>query len=619
VKLEVVTSADQVAVDVPFGRSSTRVDLSGQPVDSIRIELVPEDGRRSLVGISELGLPGVTIRQVLVPPAMELLPGQSAAVVLSALSGHRDACVVGDAVFCAGEFARSGEEEHGIARRIELSGSREFDIAVSAAPRAGPAIDRLIGRSAGGAGQVSASSASVLDPLGGAMAAVDADIGTGWVAGPFDPDPTLELSWPTPTKVSGLDLSWSASLAASRPTVVTVVAGGASRSFSVQEGGRVDMPPMRTRSLELHFAGAATAYDYDTSSRRYSRLPIGVSELRVVGADVGAPLLRSSKLADVGCGDGPDVMVDGQQFMTSATVPVARLSRLDAARLTVCGPNRVNLAAGTHEVEVVGDSRWRPVQVALTSPDWKSMSSASTAVDANVAPSSWAVDVPGNATPGLLTVRQNANAGWKAESEGGESLQTVAVDGWMQGYLVPADAGHLEVSFVPARTYEVALAGGLGVMLVLFACACVPSRREAGPTLRSDRLREPVSWILIVVAAIVLGGLSGLVAAGVAFASLSVVRAKAGDPGRAHLAAAGWVASLLLAAGALLAWPPLDSTGSGLQWTIQMCGLLAVASLAVVATGRLEMEPHQRMVDPALERPGDADADDRGDDEHIAR
>ena len=481
-RVTVATSAEQVDVDVSTGQSSLRAELSGESVDGLRVTLTPDRGR-ALVGIAEVDIAGAEIRQVLVPPKLELEPGQSAAVSLTGLPGHTDACVVADDVYCAAEFAHQGEEEYGISRRLVISEPRTFVVAASAAPRPGPELDQLIEQSSGAAETVSASSASVSDPLGSPMAAVDGDIGTGWIAGPFDPDPAIELTWPEPVEVSGLDLAWSSSLAASRPNTVTIETDdGTLSQRAVPQGGRVAIPPIRTSSLLVHLGDPSIAYDYNGRSKRFTPLPVGVSELRVDGQVVGAPLLGSSKLVDVECGDGPDLVIDGRAFTTKATIPLAKLSRLSTVELTVCGNTEVDMGGGTHHVSLAGDSLWRPVRATLTTPDWASAAPPeSTPVDAQLDPRSWDADIPVGSTPGLLTVRQNANDGWHAEADG-KQVPTVDVDGWMQGYLVPAGADSVAASFTPARAYQVAL-------LVGTRAAHRPGRRR----LRCIERRGPAS------------------------------------------------------------------------------------------------------------------------------
>ena len=70
--------------------------------------------------------------------------------------------------------------------------------------------------------------------------------------------------------------------------------------------------------------------------------------------------------------------------------------------------------------------------------------------------------------------------------------------------------------FVPARAYQVALIGGLVLLVLLTVGACLATKRGAPRPLQPARIGRPVGWALVVVAAVLLGGWTGFVAAGVA-------------------------------------------------------------------------------------------------------
>ncbi len=78
----------------------------------------------------------------------------------------------------------------------------------------------------------------------------------------------------------------------------------------------------------------------------------------------------------------------------------------------------------------------------------------------------------------LLVLPENANAGWRA-TLGGRELTPLRVDGWMQGYLLPAgDGGRVTLEFTPNRLYQAGLGLGGLLALLLVAAAVVVGRRE---------------------------------------------------------------------------------------------------------------------------------------------
>ena len=57
----------------------------------------------------------------------------------------------------------------------------------------------------------------------------------------------------------------------------------------------------------------------------------------------------------------------------------------------------------------------------------------------------------------ILRVPENQNPGWQATLDG-VRLEKVAVDGWQQGYVVPAgQGGTVELAFAPDRIYRAGL------------------------------------------------------------------------------------------------------------------------------------------------------------------
>jgi arabinofuranan 3-O-arabinosyltransferase len=78
----------------------------------------------------------------------------------------------------------------------------------------------------------------------------------------------------------------------------------------------------------------------------------------------------------------------------------------------------------------------------------------------------------------ILRVAENVNDGWRATLDG-EPLEPVVVDGWQQGYRVPAGrGGDVVLEFAPDTWYRGALLAGLALGVLLLALAAVSLRRE---------------------------------------------------------------------------------------------------------------------------------------------
>jgi arabinofuranan 3-O-arabinosyltransferase len=118
----------------------------------------------------------------------------------------------------------------------------------------------------------------------------------------------------------------------------------------------------------------------------------------------------------------------------------------------------------------------------------------------------------------LLIVNENANDGWVARIAGSE-LESVRVDGWRQGYVVPAGAAAtVELSFEAITPYRIGLVVGVALVVLLIGLALwrVPDRGERSLAERPWPSALAAGSVLFV--AVWIGGVVGLVALGVALA-----------------------------------------------------------------------------------------------------
>ncbi|MEV5648202.1 alpha-(1-_3)-arabinofuranosyltransferase family protein [Nocardia sp. NPDC052254] len=93
-----------------------------------------------------------------------------------------------------------------------------------------------------------------------------------------------------------------------------------------------------------------------------------------------------------------------------------------------------------------------------------------------------------SAPPGdrLLTLPLSTNVGWQAHTADGHTLAPVVVDGWKQGWVVPADAqGAVTVEFPLDRWYRLAIFGGL-LLLIPLVLLAIPVPRRLRELLRRD-------------------------------------------------------------------------------------------------------------------------------------
>jgi arabinofuranan 3-O-arabinosyltransferase len=137
--------------------------------------------------------------------------------------------------------------------------------------------------------------------------------------------------------------------------------------------------------------------------------------------------------------------------------------------------------------------------------------------------------------PSYLIVNENFNAGWQAVLQQ-RSLQPVRLDGWKQGWLLPAGSrGLVTLTYRPDGQYRAAVFAGLGALGLILLLAAAPVRRRqvvvpprdgrragmampAGEPSAPSRPAVMRGWALCL--AVLLTGLLGLWSGGYAGAAL---------------------------------------------------------------------------------------------------
>jgi arabinofuranan 3-O-arabinosyltransferase len=122
----------------------------------------------------------------------------------------------------------------------------------------------------------------------------------------------------------------------------------------------------------------------------------------------------------------------------------------------------------------------------------------------------------GSGAATYLTTYENYNDGWKATLNGKE-LSSVRLDGWQQGWRIPAGAGGtVKLSYEPAVTYDGALIGS-GVALLALLGLALWRRRSPNPDEPQPVAPPPGLWLgtvaLTVVGVVIAGWFALLVPA----------------------------------------------------------------------------------------------------------
>ncbi|WP_345271687.1 alpha-(1-_3)-arabinofuranosyltransferase domain-containing protein [Nocardioides nanhaiensis] len=451
------------------------VPLPREPISSVRLAVVEATGPEAEVGrvmVREVVLPGVEPGRSTVL-AGTLGPQTSLALRLD--PPRRPCLDLGFGPLCDVSDARSGEDAGRLDRTVEVAEGGGWTASGRVVAVPGPASAGLL---APVDRRARARASSVLggDPAVSGQFAVDGSPGTAWLTDPRVERASLSLRWSGgPRTVTGIRVV-PAGGAAAAPTTAVVIAGGERRVVPLAY--LQSFEPLRTsgflRVLLLR----------PTSSLG---VPMGVAEVEVAGLEglEAAPDLEASTGAV--CGLGPQVVVDDEVRDTavSGTLDDVRLGRpLD---WRVCdGP--ITLAPGRHRIVVEPTAQFQPVVLGLRPT--ATPTSKTTVTTRTVEIERWAAaDRSVRVGPGeeaVLRVSENPNPGWEATLEG-RRLAPVTVDGWQQGYRVPAgEGGVVSLRFAPDGTYRLglligALLAGLLVLTALGGGLLERRRRPAGP------------------------------------------------------------------------------------------------------------------------------------------
>ncbi|MGW7045438.1 alpha-(1-_3)-arabinofuranosyltransferase domain-containing protein [Streptomyces avermitilis] len=402
-------------------------------------------------GFSEIGIPGVQVTRMLRLPTDAARSDAAAEVV----SLHRAADPTG--------LSPTGTEA-GLHRRFSTTAAGTYEVRASAVPIAGEGLDRLLYEVAPDQRSRITATAGSTAKLGAGLSArnlTDGDLTTAWIAGD---NPTIQLSWPDKQAVGSLVLAPAGGLS-SRPTKVSISSPDGATIAGVDENGWVRFDPITTDQLDITVTETAPVTVHNPVANDDLQLPVGLTEAYVPALDqYRTPQPSSTRKFSLPCGKGPALAIDGKLYETSAKGTVRDLVERRGIELTLCQKGRaseaVDLGSGSHRVEAGDAGPLAVTDVTLTRGTVNEAAAAGRALRiADWLGDRRAVTVESGAAS-YLTTYENYNDGWEATLNG-KKLTPVRLDGWQQGWRVPAGAGGtVKLSYAPSTTYEAGLIGG---------------------------------------------------------------------------------------------------------------------------------------------------------------
>ncbi|MFG3257839.1 alpha-(1-_3)-arabinofuranosyltransferase family protein [Streptomyces sp. NPDC048172] len=403
--------------------------------------------------------------------------------------------------------------EVGLHRQFTTEESTDYDVRARALPVPSDELDDLLDEvSPGSRDRVRAtvdSTAKTGRSLGGRNL-VDGNLSTAWIAGE---KPTIRLRWPEKKEVDEVVLAAAGGISAAAEEVRITSPDGATTA-AVDKNGQARFEGIETDRMTITVTKTKPLTVHNPIADKNLQLPVGLSEVYVPALEEYRVLAPDpDEKFELPCGKGPMLAVDGTLHATKAEGKVRDLTQRRPVDIEMCAGEARNgsleLDAGTHTVEAGDSGPLALTDVTLGRGDSGTATDASSAgTDAEQAAAAderevtthdWRGDERtvevGDGPASYLQTHENANEGWKATLNGKE-LTSLRLDGWQQGFLVPAgETGTVKLEYEPAGLYEGGLfAGGAGI-LALLGLAFV--KRRGGRPLGDDDTEVPPPGLVL--------------------------------------------------------------------------------------------------------------------------
>ena len=313
------------------------------------------------------------------------------------------------------------------------------------------------------------------------------------------------LEWADPQTFDHLQTATVAQYS-SPVSVHFVTESGEERTATIGSDGVARFAPVTAHRIDVTFPAVARFVVKDRNGNLVDR-PLALASLFVPDTP-GAGTTPDDVKVTVPCGSGPTITIDGRSFDTAVDSALGTVSSLRTVPARLCGSGTIDLDAGSHTLDTARSDASPFVVASVTLPPADLTPSTTPARDLEV--ESWGAEHRsvriGSGGESYVVVSENANPGWKATLDG-VALHPVTIDGWQQGFVVPAGEGGLvELTYAPARTFRFALVIGGLMIAALLALLVLPRRKVDQPPLGEGR---PALWLLVamtVVVGLALGG-----------------------------------------------------------------------------------------------------------------
>ncbi len=484
-EVRLTTDAGSEIVQVAADGTADDIDLPGTSTSRIRLTVV-----KTRAGISQVRLTNFAIEDHRITRSL-LVPGAVRAGTTVHLTSEptRRACVsTGSGVACNSDWQRESPEGAGFDRTISVAEAGAWRITGRAVATNGQATAQLFAPVSGDEVKVTATSTFAGDPAVVAANVFDARTDTSWYASPLDPAAGVQLSWRKARTIRSVTAVLGQDQPGDLPEVLVVdpLTKGSEPQLVATSGDRAGvMTPVRTNRLRV------TAFaDY---SRRDG---VGIAELRIKGLQGLQHVSDPRASTGVGCGFGPTVEVDGRTIQTRITGTLGDVVSGAELEVRPCNTGTVRIGAGAQLISVTSPAGFAVSRLWLEPADPLDPP-AVTGPEAEVtswSPTERKVAVRTDA-PAVLALAQSDNRGWEARLDGAR-LDPVVLDGWKQGWRLPAGShGDVTMEFTPQGTFVAGVIVGLLLALLLNVLAVATFVRHR-LRLRGSRSTDDATMLL---------------------------------------------------------------------------------------------------------------------------
>ncbi|WP_079105058.1 alpha-(1-_3)-arabinofuranosyltransferase domain-containing protein [Streptomyces prasinopilosus] len=450
-------------------------------------------------GFSEIDLPDVRVTRMLRLPT----DSEDSTAAAQVVSLHRSADPTG--------LSPTGTE-NGLHRQFTTGTAGTYEITASAVPVPGEALDRLLYEAAPDQQARITATADSTARLGAGLSArnlTDGDLTTSWIAGD---KPVVHLSWDGKQPVDEIVLAAAGGLS-TRPTEVHISSPDGATIAGVDDNGKVTFPAITTDRLDITVTRTAPLTLHNPVAGEDLDLPVGLTEVYVPALDeYRTPQPSADREFTLACGKGPVLAVDGRLHETAVRGTVGDLVERRPVDVTLCQEGEeetaLELSAGEHRVEAGDAGPLTVTALTLTRGTVPDVSAAERELEVK----DWLGDrrelSVGSGAASYLTTYENYNKGWTATLNG-EELTPVRLDGWQQGWRIPAgESGTVKLSYGPATAYDAALIGG-GVGIAVLIALALWRRKAENPDAPQPAPASPGPWlgaVALTLAGVVIAG-----------------------------------------------------------------------------------------------------------------